>query len=177
MATFDFKTYMAECAIKLKSIGHTTQSPKFFVVSSIANLESLLANLTTGASFPAIVIHDSQEGHFGDQLQSQNFIDHSDYTFYVIDKVTKINDIDHMEEVKRNCKAYGFQIIGRMLKHKKEALRSPAGNDPYGLQLFEKRNIAYQTIGPIGNNCFGVMFFITVPSVADVTYDNDDWSE
>lgn len=177
MATFDFKTYMAECAEKLKAIRHTSDRPRFFIVSSIANLEGLLANLTTGASFPAIIIHDSHEGHIGDTSASQNFIDHPDYTFYVVDKVLKINDTDQMEQVKRACKTYGFQIIGRMLKHKKEALRSSLADDPYGLQLFDKRDIAYQTIGPIGNNCYGVMFFITVPTEANITYNESDWIE
>jgi hypothetical protein len=171
---FDFKTYMAECAVRLRSIGHSSTVPKFFVVTSIANLESLLAQLST-AGFPAIVIHDNQDGYFGDISNSQNYLDYPDYTFYVIDKVQKVNDTDGTEAAKLSCKNIGFKIIARMLKHKREAMYT--GNDAYGLMLFEKRNIAYQTIGPIGNNCYGVMFFITVPREADVTYDEDDWSE
>lgn len=175
MATFDFKTYMAECAEKLKAIRHTPDSPRFFIVSSIASLEGLLANITIGASFPAIIIHDEQEGHFGDISNSKNFIDYPDYTFYVIDKVQKLNDIERIEATKRNCKLLGQKIIGRMLKHKREALLT--GSDTYGLALMQKQNITYQTIGPIGNNCYGVMFFITVPTEANITYNESDWIE
>lgn len=175
MADFDFKTYMADCAIKMKAIGHTENKPRFFIVSSIAALEGLLGRLTTGASFPGIIIYDTQEGFFGDGSTSQNWLDNPDYTFYVVDKLAKLNDTDSAELLKRSCKDIGFKIIARMLKHKKEALRS--GNDPYGLELFKKQNFPYQTIGPIGNNCYGVMFNITVPRVADMVYTNDDWSE
>lgn len=172
--SFNLKTYLEDCATKLKAIGHTSQNKRFFVVSSISTLEGLLGSIGRGG-FPAIVAHDAADGTVGDTSNSENFIDRPDYTFYVIDQVTKLNDTDAMELAKRTTKELGFKIVARMLRHRKQATRT--GTDPYGLMLFNKASISYQAIGPIGNGCFGTMFFINIPQPVSLVYNDDDWSE
>lgn len=163
---FNFITYMRDCATRLKAIGHTEQTPKFFRISSLAQLDELLS-MISDIGYPALLIHDNMDGAIGDRSTSNNYLDIPNYTFYVVEHVS-LNDHDAKQQVITNCKNIGLKILAKM-KHDKLDLNQ-------GLTFLQFDNIPYQTIGPIGDNCHGVMFTISVPNQAQITYNADDWT-
>jgi hypothetical protein len=164
---FDFNTYMLECAAKLKEIGHTEDHPKFFRVSGLGQLDEFLSSLKK-VEFPALLVHNNQEGNIGDASRSDNYLDSPYYVFYVVDHA-KLQNFDEQEAIKKSCKAIGKKILSRMLRDKRRMAN--------GLTFADFTGIPYQTIGPIGDNCYGVMFSFTVADNANLFYDADDWSE
>lgn len=162
---FNFITYMADCATRLRDIGHSATSPRFFRASGLAQLEELLTNLPD-AVFPAMVVHNNEEGVLGDS-RSDNYHDTPYYAFYIVDRVP-ISDHDAREQAIAASKAIGLKIFARMLRDRRNNLN--------GLTQLNFGNVPYQTIGPIGDNCFGVMFTFTVTNPALITYNADDWT-
>lgn len=162
---FNFKEYMLDCAKRLKYVGHTENHPKFFRVSSIGHLDEVLSNLSN-IEFPALLIQDNMEGNLGDQNISNNYIDTPYYVFYIIKHVEYENH-DKREEAKIECKNIGLKILSKMVTDKR--------NLTHGLTFLQFVNIPYQTIGPIGDNCFGVMFSFSVSENADLVYNANDW--
>jgi len=163
---FDFITYMRDCATRLKDIGHSESSQKFFRISSLIQLDEVLGNLSEIA-FPALLVHDNVEGTVGDINISDNYLDSSFYVFYVI-KHVEYGNYQQQEDAKADCKAIGLKILSRMLRDKKR------GN--LGLTFLQFANIPYQTVGPLGDNCFGVMFSFSVPDTANLIYNAEDWN-
>lgn len=152
MEKFDFIPYMKDCAVRLIDILHSEDSPRFFRVSGITQLEELLANLPD-AAFPALLAENNMEGRFSDPGPSDNFLDIPFYTFYVIDKAP-FNDFDEIEKAKKTTKGIGEKIISRMLHDRR--------NHRNGLVMLRFDNVPYQNIGPIGDHCFGTMISFTI---------------
>lgn len=165
---FNFKSFMLDCATRLKTIGHSETSKKFFRCSGIAGLEELL-NQQTDVTGRIIVIHNNEEGSVGDLNHSDNFLDTPYFVFYVLEKVEDYNDFDAEELAKQNCKADGFKILSRMKRAKR------MGTD--GMQFIDFTSIPYQNVGPVGVNFHGVMFSFTVTqNEPQLVYNADDWS-
>jgi hypothetical protein len=163
---FNFITYMRDCAEKLNSIGHTEETPRFFRISGLLQLDELLGNISN-ISFPALLVHDNTEGLIADRSVSDNYLDSPYLVFYVIQHVPYA-DYDAQQEAKADCKTIGLKILARMLRDKKHGL--------HGLTFMQFNNIPYQNIGPIGDNCHGVMFSFSVPDTANLIYNADDWN-
>jgi len=164
---YDNDAYMLDCATRLKDIGHTEEVPKFARISGLTQLEEFLSNISK-LQFPALLVHNNHEGRLGDPGRSDNYLDSPYFVFYVV-KHAEYDNHDAQQEAKESCKNIGFKIIARMLRDK----RNPVSNA--GLMFLDFSNIPYQTIGPIGDNCFGVMFSFTVADTANITYNADDW--
>jgi hypothetical protein len=165
--TFDFITYMYDCAARLKDIEHSESNPKFFRISGLNQLDEVLGSLSE-INFPALLVHDNTEGTIADQSVSNNYLDSPYYVFYVIEHAD-VGNYQAQQEAKTNCKALGLKILSRMLRDKIHTHN--------GLTFLQFTNIPYQSIGPVGDNCFGVMFSFTVPDTANLTYNTDDWRE
>lgn len=162
---FDFISYMRNCAINLKDIGHTDDAPKFFRISGLIQLEEVLGNLSE-ITFPALLVHDNAEGTIGDRNISDNYLDTPYYIFYVV-KHAAYGKYEDQEKAKADCKKIGLKILAKMLRDKKR------GNN--GLTFLQYSNIPYQSIGPIGDNCYGVMFSFSVSDSATLIYSVNDW--
>lgn len=160
---YNHKTYMLDCAIRLKAIGHTAEAPKFFRYSSLGHLDEMLSNLKK-MEFPALGIPDNQDGSIGNS--HDNTVDTPQYDFCIV-KHVDLEDHDAREAAKAECKAIGFKIIAR--------LRYDARKLHHGLTFLSFSNIPYQTIGPIGDNCFGVLFSIHVADNANLVFVTEDW--
>ena len=165
MEKFDFVTYMRDCAVRLKDISHSPSQQRFFRVSGISQLEELLANLPD-ASTPALLVENNTDGRITDPGPADNFLDIPYFVFYVIEKAP-FNDFDRIEQAKAETKAIGLKILARML-HDRRHYRN-------GLIMLRFDNIPYQSIGPIGDNCFGTMFSFTVHNPMAATYTANDW--
>lgn len=165
MEKFDFIPYMLDCAERLKDIRHSASEPRFFRISGISQLEEMLANLPD-VSTPALLVENNSEGRLTDPGPSDNFLDIPYFVFYVIDKAP-INDFDRIEQIKASTKAIGLKIFARMLADRR--------NYRNGLIMLKFDNVPYQSIGPIGDNCFGTMFSFTVQNNVDTRYSASDW--
>lgn len=161
---YNHKTYMLDCATRLKAIGHTEAAPKFFRYSSLGHLDELLSSMND-IEFPALGIPDNQDGSLGNA--ADNAVDTPQYDFCII-KHVDYEDHDARETAKAECKAIGLKIIAR--------LRYDARKMQNGLTFLRFSNVPYQTIGPIGDNCFGVLFSIQVADTANVIYVAADWN-
>lgn len=165
MEKFDFIAYMLDCATRLKAIGHTGANPRFFRVSGLSGLEEYMQKLNE-AQYPAMIVHDNQEGAVGDRQFSDNFMDIPYFVFYIVSR-PEYGNADASEAAKKTCKAIGFKIIAKMLRDKRRGLN--------GLSFLNIDNIPYQTIGPIGDQAVGVMFSFTVSDQTDLLYNAADW--
>jgi len=165
MEKFEFIEYMLDCAIRLKVIGHLDSQQRFFRISGISQLEELLSSLPS-ASTPALLVENNTDGRVGDTARSDNFLDTPYYVFYVIMKAP-FNNHDKMQEAKEKSKQIGFKILSRMLHDRR--------NYQNGLIMFDFSSVSYQSIGPVGDNCFGTMFSFSVANQADLAFKNDDW--
>lgn len=165
---FNFKTYMLDCATRLKDIAHTNSVHRFFRCSGIAGLEELL-NEQTDITGRVLVIHNNEEGSVGDINRSDNFIDSPYCVFYVLERVENYNDFDAEELAKANCKATGFKILARMIREKRLGLN--------GLSFLDLTSVPYQNVGPVGLNFHGVMFSFTVTDGnSNLVYNAADWN-
>lgn len=165
MEKFDFITYMLDCAVRLKDIQHTEENQRFFRISGISQLEELLANLPD-VSVPALMVENNEQGRFSDPGPSDNFLDIPYFAFFVIDKAP-FNDFDQIEAVKSKTKAIGLKILSRMLNDRRHYRK--------GLVMLKFDSVPYQSIGPIGDNCFGTMFSFTVQNMANTRHNPEDW--
>ncbi len=43
------------------------------------------------------------------------------------------------------------------------------------MQNLERSSISYDTIGPIGNQCHGIMVHFTIKNFPDIVYSPGDW--
>lgn len=163
--TFDAVSYFRTAATKLKAIQHSSQNPKFFRIRSLIAMDELLNSLSV-ASFPALLVHDTIDGSIGDFASTESFIDAPQCIFYVLNKAD-ITDPSSIDTAVRNAHAIGNKIISMMLSHKSKA--------KYGLQFLDISNIPYQTVGPIADNCFGIMYIISVAEHIALTVNTADW--
>ncbi|MEI6853115.1 MAG: hypothetical protein WCL06_09740, partial [Bacteroidota bacterium] len=77
--SFDFTSYMENVAIKNKEIAHVPESAekRFFRISSIVNLEEILANITNVGG-TCLTVEDNLMGRLIDQ-NSDNYLDDQSY--------------------------------------------------------------------------------------------------
>lgn len=166
-SVFNFHSYMLECATRLKDIGHTDASPKFFKVNTIIGLEELLNNIGI-ANYPALVIQTSIRGRIGDENRSNNFLDNPFYTWYIITKPLQQDfSAEQLRQAKNNAKAIGFKILAKMRHDRIRQLN--------GLHFMRFLSVPYQEVGPLGVGSYGVMFNFEVPDSNQLPHNEDDW--
>jgi hypothetical protein len=162
---FDLHSYMLNCAVRLDDVRHSQDQPRFFRVSGIGHLDEMLSSLSE-IQFPAILIQDNVDGSISDRSNSNNYLDIPYFVFFVIDHA-EFGDYDSIQQIKMDCKAIGLKILSRMVRDKRDM--------KHGLTFLNFQNIDYQTVGPLGDNCYGVMFSFTVADVANLVYNASDW--
>ncbi len=164
MADYYHKSYMLDCATRLKDLGNTENKPNFFRYSSLGHLDEMLSLLGKIAD-TALGIPDNQNGSIGNNHDAA--IDTPMYDFCIV-KHVGVEDHDEREIAKAECKAIGFKILARMDRDKRLGAN--------GLLHLSFSNIPYQTIGPIGDNYFGVLFSVQVSDAAPIIYNANDWT-
>lgn len=167
METFDFIAYMRDCAIRLRDILHTPETPRFFRISGLSQLEELLSSLPE-AHFPALLVENNADGRMADPARSDNYVDIPYYVFYVLDKAP-FGDFDRIEQVKASTKRTGQKIFARMLHDR--------ANYANGLVMLRFDQVPYQSVGPLGDGCYGTMFSFSVVNPAPLKHDALDWLE
>ena len=166
METFNFISYMEnQIAKKLKAIGHSDTTKRFYKISGIAALEEYLGNLIE-VSGTSIMVVENTEGEFTGN--GGNYVDTPGNEFYV---VQRYNFANHTERAaaKANCKAIGEKIIARMLQHKQASL--------FGLDYLQLNRVPYYTIGPFGDTAIACYFRIDTHNSANFVVNPIDWEE
>lgn len=163
--TFDALTYFRTMATKLNDIGHTEENEHFFRVRNLYDMNELLDRLSN-ANFPALLINDSMDGSMGDFAMSDNYLDEPQFVFYVLAEADITNQAS-IDQAVQTAKTIGQKIISMMLRHKMQG--------KHGLEFLDMTNIPYQTIGPIGDFCYGMMFFVNVSEHIELIVNPEDW--
>ncbi len=163
--SFNAITYFEKVARKLKAIGHTDTEQHYFRIRSLSTLDELLNNLPS-ANFPALLVHDTIDGVIGDFSVSDNFADEPQFVFYILQKAD-FTDEASVDEAVQLCRSIGTKIIAQMLRHSSLAM--------HGLQFIDLSRIPYQSIGPLGDQCFGMMYMFNVLTHIELLTDPEDW--
>lgn len=168
---FDVVTFMENMARWCKLIGHTDNERHFYRVSGIQAIEEVLQNMGDNFS-PALLVEDELEGQFADGL-SDNVRDVRNFMFYVV-KRSELQDMADRQTIIRECHAIVKQIIAVMFKYYKTDNKSALNT--YGLRGLVKGSIAYFTLGPIGDNCFGIGCGFQINDSHDIAFDMTQWN-
>lgn len=174
---FDFTGYMKIIAEKLKEIQHddTATEKKFFRISSVMNIDEMLQNFTTAGS-ACIMVEDNRTGRYQEANGSMSYMDNQSYSFLILKHCEQFN-AESREQVKKDCEAIMKKIISKFKKDKAYDLQHP-GETRTGMRDFDLASVFYQTIGPIGDNYYGILvqFSMLKPANADLVYNDNDWT-
>ncbi|MBC8488858.1 MAG: hypothetical protein H8D45_22780 [Bacteroidetes bacterium] len=166
MAEFKFTEYMLEIAEALKEILHTAGDKHFSRISSLPALEEYLQNMTFNSGWQILVV-DNRTGRYDDSSKSDNLLDRQLYSFYLV-KSIKLNDFDAREQLIRDAEIVLKKILSKYFYDKRSCLN--------GLRDLQRNSITYDTIGPIGNECHGLMVHFSIIEPPGIIYNEDDWS-
>lgn len=174
---FNYTAYMLDIAIRLLDIAHVEGDESlrhYFRISSLTNIEELLQCINT-AAYPALIVEDMRIGRYIDN-SSEDLLDNQSYSFIICKPVT-LTDYAERETVIKECEAIYKKIISRMLRDRKNDYKQ--GTIKTGLRNFDANSIYYQTVGPIGDNCIGIMvsFSMLNPLAQDLVYNAKDWND
>lgn len=170
---FEFVTYMKTIATKLKEIKHVDgddEQKRFYRCTSLSEMEELLQNLTV-VKFPALIVHDTLEGSLLDN-DGSGFFDDQNYYFYVINNIA-ILDFDAKEKAVKDCKAIMRKIISKMRHDRNQDYRNTATKT--GLKFLDTKSFTYFSVGPIGDNCFGIYCSFSMLEPDSINYNENDW--
>lgn len=174
---FDFTAYMKGIAETLKDIRHSDSSSekRFFRISSVMNIDEMLQNFTTAGS-ACIMVEDNRTGRYQEAGGSMSYLDNQSYSFLIMKHCEQF-DAESREQVKKDCEAIMKKIISKFKKDKAYDLQHP-GETRTGMRDFNMSTIYYQTIGPVGDNYYGmlVQFARLEPVNADLVYNDNDWT-
>ena len=165
MTKFNLTDYLLDVAERLIDLQHTDANNRFSRVSSVIGLEEYLSNMTFNTGWQLIAV-DTRSGRFDDGSASDNLIDSQLYTFYLV-KAIELHNFDARQQLIKDCEAIVKKILSKMFYDKREGLN--------GLLDLQRGSVSYDTIGPIGNNCHGLMVFFTVLDATNIAYDANDW--
>jgi hypothetical protein len=159
MKIFNLITYLQEIAETHKDIQHASNSPHFFRVAGIGQLDQFIAQINR-ASSPAICADVNPDGQIISSLPN-NSVDVPTYRFYVL-KYADAGNFESIQEAKVGSKTLGFKILAKLSHDKHQATIYNADNGLQSLDL----NFQYQVIGPLAQNWFGCMFTIRLQQSA-----------
>lgn len=165
MTKFNLTDYLLDVSEKLIELQHTENDKHYSRVSSVVGLEEYLSNMTFNTGWQLIAV-DTRSGRFDDGSYSDNLIDSQLYSFYLV-KALEHHNFDARQQLIKDCEVIVKKILSKMFYDKREGLN--------GLLDLQRGSISYDTIGPIGNNCHGLMVFFTVLDATDIAYNANDW--
>lgn len=170
---FDFITYMKTVSTKLKAIQHVEyddEKKHFYRCSSLSDMEELLQNLSN-VKFPALIVHDTVEGTLLDN-GGAGFLDDGNFFFYIITNVA-ILDFDEKEKAIKDCRSIMKKIISKMRKDHTADFKNTFPRT--GLKYLDTNSFNYFSVGPIGDNCYGIYCSFSMLEPDEIIYSDDDW--
>ena len=161
---FDYITYIQEIAANLKLLQNTDDSDNFSKASSLPKMEEYLSEINSRAGFQLMIL-DSIAGKYQDD-KSDNFLDRTIYTFFIF-KYVELNNFIQRTSVISVCKTILHQILSKFFLDRM--------NYENNMEFLQRSSINYDTIGPIGNNCHGIMVHFAMLNAPEISYDSNEW--
>lgn len=166
--TFNPITYFTAAAKHHKMVKHSDSSKRFFRLRSLSTIDELIGSLNK-ANFPAIMVHDLVDGAIGDFAVSDVYLDTPQVIWYVVKDVPfRSTDADVSAAI-TTCHQIGQNIIAGMIRHRRKG--------KHGLQFVDLSRIPYQSVGPIGDNVYGMMYMLDLTTPLDLQFNENDWTE
>jgi hypothetical protein len=165
--SFDPVTYFEKVASNLKDIGHSDTTPRFFRTRTVASLDELLDQISS-AQFPALMVHDTIDGALGDFYQSDSYMEEPQYVFYVLQQA-EFGNQQSIGDAIEQCRAIGRKILAQMIQHRYRG--------QHGLDFMDTGRIPFQTVGPLHDNVYGMMYMFYLSQEAAMQHDSEDWEE
>lgn len=162
---FDPVAYFRMVALHLKDLHSENGQNRCFRIRSVASLDELLGSLPS-ASFPALMVHSSKDGLLGDLSKSDVPVDQPQLVFYVMDRAG-FGDEASVEAAISRCHQLANAILAKMLQHRSQAR--------HGLEFLDFSGISYQSVGPLGDHCFGMMYLFKLVQPIDLSCHDNDW--
>ena len=166
MAAFNFIPYMKSIAVSLKELQHTDNDKHFHRIQSLPGMEELLSNTNFITGYQLLVL-DRKSGRLDDSSRSDNLLDRKFNTFYVVKSVEQGN-FDARQTAIEGCETIVRKILSKLFKDK--------WDNTAGLHDLDRSSVTYDTIGPFGQNFFGLMVTFSLLNTAGISYDTDDWA-
>ena len=165
MTDFDYSEYMLDVAKNSRLLLHSVSNPCFSKVTSLPGLEEYLAGIRENLGLQLVIV-DNHTGRFNDSSNSDNLFDRQVYTFFIF-RYVKPNDFADRNRALISAKTLLNQILSKFFNDRIYSL--------YGLQHLERSSINYDTIGPVGNHCHGLMVHFTIKEFPSIVFDYDEW--
>lgn len=169
---FRYIDYMRNLASSHKLLKHSEGNRRFYVISSINNLEELLSN--SKATFPLLCVNNDDSGRFQD-TEADMVFDRKPFSFYIFANYKNVLDMNEMDVQKDICRQIGFDFISKMKADKKHDMK---GFFPKtGLRSLDVSSITYFQIGPLLDNIVGYEFFFSMDDKPDLKFNSSAWDD
>lgn len=164
---FNFSDYTENLAREHSLVKHSSSSPRFYKMTSIASLEGVLTNLLH-AKTPAIAINDTLEGRVVDN-SADRVIDRQLYTFYVFGRAGLFNH-EERSQVTKEIKQIAVDFCDRILSDHHDDFNFKSST---GLRNLDTSSLTYRTLGNLPDGLIAIIasFVVEVP----VTPSKNPW--
>ena len=137
----------------------------FYMIDINEPLEALRSNIV----YPALIL-TSLSGNF-EASNLDNILDLIKGGFMIIGHLNQVDDFSGEMQLVSKMKQIGTDVISRMLhdhmKCEPLALKAIPG--------FNINSVSYETLGPVFDNDYGVMFSFKLQDCLDLGYDISKW--
>lgn len=166
MDTYNHKTYMENCAAKLKAIAHSNTHKAFAEATTLSLIEGLTESIGT-LYYPCLVIVDDLSLRLSDN-RSDNVLKMPYYQFAIVMRAN-VNDVASQRKAREDAEALCDKVLGRMFRDQR--------NRAFGLNYLRRDGIRYEGFGPVADGACGCMVSFTIEKPAGIKYDATDWTD
>ena len=172
---FDHIKYLEKIARESVDIKHTDEKPHFSIASGYTQAEQLMQNALRSNEVQLIAIDDLSGSYDNDD--SINLYDTQSCSFMVLKHVSDLNNMVETQTARKQCQLIARKIFARMRYDQYLAQKNIPINDSIGLRQLNQNSFQYFSVGPIGDNYFGIDISFTVGTPESMKYNPDDWTE
>jgi hypothetical protein len=135
------------------------------------DINEILDGLRSTVKYPALILENLSGSYMASNLD--NPLEVINGGFLIIDHLPNPDDFHGEVAIIDRMKQIGHQVITRMLHDhlKCELLAEKA------IPGFDINNVIFETIGPIFDNDFGVLFTFKMNVIVELQYDSSHWIE
>lgn len=134
------------------------------------DINEILDGLRSTVKYPALILENLSGSYMASNLD--NPLEVINGGFLIIDHLSNPDDFQGEMALIDRMKQIGHQVIVRMLhdKMKCEPLAEKA------IPGFDVNSIAYEILGPVFDNDFGITYYFTTQNLLNVEFIHSDWN-
>ncbi len=167
MADYDHFAYMEDIAARLRAIGHSNTTRRFFRSSTPEDLEEMFASLSSVPSdAPVLVAIDDLDETFSEP-DTDDILSAPEYGFIVLHHVEQGNDADLFAK-RKLCRSVAHKIVARMLRD------STLRTHPFHGSL-NRSSVIITAHGPVGDNFHGTLVWFSLQTPFEWIENVNDW--